>query len=246
MATNSVPGPTVARVLRHAGDAGAGDVPPASGRRRRQVAPRGQGRRRRGGRAAHRAASAPGLTAVSTRRSSGVGFRAHAPPLPRPIARTSLVGRPSRGVADRARHPLLRSGQLDPRRPERALVLVEAERRFAVCRGPPGTHDVHATQVHLRAALGEGQLDRPPPEEVHRARMVPATLGDVARVRRGEAAAVTEEDEAAQDRPHRRRPRAPRGRRGGPPQRTQPPRDEPGGAAQGEADAGRPVAWSRS
>ena len=79
------------------------------------------------------------------------------------------ASRPS-GVAPRPDDPLVRAGHLDPRRPERALVLVQPGHRVALAGLRVVRADVDAAEVHLRPALADGQLDRPPAEQVHDAR----------------------------------------------------------------------------
>jgi hypothetical protein len=59
-------------------------------------------------------------------------------------------------------------------------VLVQAPHLLALARLAPGTRDVDPAEVHLRAAFAEGDLDRPPAEEVERAGMVPSRVGVVA------------------------------------------------------------------
>ena len=58
---------------------------------------------------------------------------------------------------------------------------------------------VDAAEVHLGPPFREGELDRPPAQEVHRARVVVPPLGAVAGVGGREATAVAVQDEAAED-----------------------------------------------
>src|SRR5258707_5089895 len=98
-------------------------------------------------------------------------------------------------VAARPDHDLMRSSQLQPAAAERLLVLIEAPHRLAFARLATGSGDVRATEVHLRAALADRELDRPPAEQMEGAGMVASGACMVARVDGRQALAVPVEDE---------------------------------------------------
>src|SRR6185436_17587577 len=78
---------------------------------------------------------------------------------------------------------------------ERPLVLVEARHRLAVARLAAAPGDVDPAEVHLRPALADRELDRPPAEQVEGARVVAPRRDVVARVDGREPLAVPIEDE---------------------------------------------------
>ena len=84
-------------------------------------------------------------------------------------AATRPASRPTQ-VAARIEDALVRPAELEPLAAERQLVLVEAVERAALAWFPARAGDVHPSEVHLGAALADGQLDRAPAEEVERPR----------------------------------------------------------------------------
>ena len=136
---------------RHVGEGGRTDRPPvAAGASQRSVA----------GQPLDQAAEGPGLPGSAARsRSAIVGsvIGAATPRLARPAGRE---------VATRIEDALVRPAELEPLATERQLVLVQAVERAALAGFPARAGDVHASEVHLGAALADGQLDRTPAEEV--------------------------------------------------------------------------------
>ena len=167
-ATNSAPGRTVARVV---GDAADRDVGQAGRADRPAVAPGAAepAARRRAGRSARRARPvASGSAAARQLGDRGVGVASSAGP---PRA-TRPVSAPE-PVAARVEDPLVGAGELEPAAAERALVLVQAPHRLALgrlARGRPAT-STPPRSISV-AALADRELDRPPAEEVERARVV--------------------------------------------------------------------------
>ena len=164
-ATNSVPS-------RTARESSATPRTAMSARPPRRSAGRPAARRGRGPRRPSRVDQAAAADAVrrarQRRASSAIGaLVGHRAVRAAPTARSSARHRPPERVAPRARDTLLRPGERHPRRPERLLVLVQAERRLALARHAARAGHVHAAEVHLGPALGERELDRAPAQEVH-------------------------------------------------------------------------------
>ena len=89
----------------------------------------------------------------------------------RPSTLVEPAGEAARAVAASVEDALVGAGQLQPSAAERRLVLVQAVQRVALARLVAGAGDVDAAEVHLRAALADRELDRPPAQQVERARV---------------------------------------------------------------------------
>ena len=108
------------------------------------------------------------------------------------------AGQAAEPVAARVEDALVRAGQLEPLAAERPLVLVEAVQRVALLRLAAGAGDVDAAEVHLAAALADRELDRPPAQQVQRARVRLPDGVVVAGVDRRQAPAVAIQDQAGE------------------------------------------------